>query len=160
MLTKTYGIKGVATFSYLFKLGNATLRATFDNGCVDPKRSRPATLTTSNRAAQLIIEHQPEFMNKTIFLVSAYDDGIGTPVYHKSEPKGKGKKSQVTTKTAETLVSVDAETGNNVYPEVTEISDAVNVLLSLGAAASSLTGNDAVINTALSMNVVFPNLKF
>ena len=155
MTTKVYGIDGVVEASYLFVSGKTKLRAQFKDGIVDAGRERPATLITRDSLVQLIIEHQPLFVNGNIRIVSQTVEQLT-----ETEP-AKGKKKKVdksTDREAVNSVTVE-EDGTKVYDRVTNIGQVVNVLMDLGATADQLTSPTDALTTAAKMNVTFPNLK-
>lgn len=158
MTTKVYGIDGIVEASYLFTSGKAKLRAEFKDGIVDEGRQRPATLTTKNPLVQIIIEHQPLFKNGNIRIVSAVVEN--TADVSAPAGKGKGKKKVETSTDREAANSVTvAEDGSKVYDMVTNIGQAVNVLMDLGATADQLTSPTDALAVAAKLNVTFPNLK-
>ena len=158
MTTKVYGIDGIVEASYLFTSGKAKLRAEFKDGIVDEGRQRPATLTTKNPLVQIIIEHQPLFKNGNIRIVSAVVEN--TADVSAPAGKGKGKKKVETSTDREAVNSVSvAEDGSKVYDMVTNIGQAVNVLMDLGATADQLTSPTDALAVAAKLNVTFPNLK-
>ena len=156
MTTKVYGIDNVVEASYLFTAGKARIRANFRDGVVDEARKRPATLTTQNPIVQIVIEHQPLFKNGNIRLISStVEQTVETP-----EEK-KAKKAKVETSTdreASNSVSIKDD-GTKVYDKVTNIGQAVNVLLDLGVTADKLTTPTDALTAASKLNVTFPNLK-
>ena len=156
MVTKVYGIDGVVEASYIFVAGKAKLRAQFKDGIVDAGRERPATLITRDPVVQLIIEHQPLFKNGNIRIVSMSVEQITeTP----EEKKGRKKRiTESTDREAVHSVSVN-EDGSKVYDRVTNIGQAVNVLMELGATADQLTSHTDALATAGKMGVTFPNLS-
>ena len=182
VLTKTYGIKNTVETSLLFKAGNSTVRANFSGGVLDPKRNRPATLTTSNQIAQTVIENSGMFLSGRIFLVSS----SGAPakrevkredtqfnktesVHLAEEPKIEPLKKQPNRfktkaeKAAEEAAKAAAEAASdadgNTYPDVKTIGDAVNVLLDLGVKAGELKTEMDVLGAAKDKGVIFPNLS-
>ena len=157
MTTKVYGIDGIVEASYLFTSGKAKLRAEFKDGIVDEGRQRPATLTTKNPLVQIIIEHQPLFKNGNIRIVSSVVENTADTA---PATKGKGKKKVETSTDREAANSVSvAEDGSKVYDMVTNIGQAVNVLMDLGATADQLTSPTDALAVAAKLNVTFPNLK-
>lgn len=155
MMTKVYGIDGVVEASYLFVSGKTKLRAQFKDGIVDAGRARPATLTTRNPVVQLIVEHQPLFKNGNIRIVSqTVEPMTETP----AEKKGKKKVETSTDREAVNSVTIEDD-GTKVYDRVTNIGQAVNVLMDLGAKADQLTSPTDALATAAKLNVTFPNLK-
>lgn len=157
MTTKVYGIDGVVEASHLFTSGKVKLRAQFKDGIVDPGRERPATLTTRDPVIQLIIEHQPMFKNGNIRIVSSTVEE--TMDVASAATKGKKKKVESSTdREAANSVSIN-EDGSKVYDKVTNIGQAVNVLMDLGATADQLTSPTDALAAAAKLNVTFPNLK-
>lgn len=146
-MTKTYGINKVVEASYIFPAMKGRLRANFSGGVLDPKRKRPATLTTKNPVVMLIIEHSDMFRSGKIFIVAQSDDPKPAKPAPKKETKKKSKPDKV------------AEDGRKVYEDVTSIGDAVSVLMALGANAAELQDKDTLLETASQLNVSFPNLK-
>lgn len=160
MVTKTYGIDGVVEFSFLFRAGKGTLRAEFSGGVLDPKRKRPAVLTTSNMVAQLIIENSTPFKFGQIYLINTSVIADKISAKEAKELKVKyGKAPKATDKTAVTSVKINEETGMKIYDKVTTIGEAVNVLVELGATAESLKDVESVLITAGELSVNFPNLS-
>ncbi len=155
MVTKVYGIDGVVEASYLFVSGKTKLRAQFKDGIVDTGRERPATLTTRDSVVQLIIEHQPLFKNGNIRIVSST---IGQLSDSEPEKKSRKKVDKSTDREAVNSVSINDD-GTKVYDKVTNIGQAVNVLMDLGAKADQLTSPTDALATAAKLNVAFPNLK-
>jgi len=155
MLTKVYGIDGVVEASYLFVSGKTKLRAQFKDGIVDAGRERPATLITRDPVVQLIIEHQPLFVNGNIRIVSTTVEQLSD-----TEPEKKSRKKVEKSTDREAVNSVSIEDdGTKVYDKVTNIGQAVNVLMDLGAKADQLTSPTDALATAAKLNVTFPNLK-
>lgn len=147
-MTKTYGIDNVVEASYLFPAMKGHLRANFSGGVLDERRKRPATLTTQNPVAMLVLERTEMFKEGRIYIVAQTDEPkIEKPAAAKKEPKKKPKADKVT------------DDGRKVYENVTSVGDAVSVLLDLGAKAASLQDTDTMLETASQLNVSFPNLK-
>lgn len=149
-MTKTYGINGIVEASYLFPAMKGHLRANFSGGVLDERRMRPATLTTKNPVAMLIIEHTEMFKSGRIFIVAQSEEPT-TPKEVEAAAKKVTKK-----KTKADKVTDD---GRKVYEDVTSIGDAVTVLLELGAKAAALQDKETLMETASQLNVSFPNLK-
>lgn len=150
-MTKTYGIDNVVEASYLFPAMKGHLRANFTGGVLDERRRRPATLTTKNPVAMLILENTEMFKSGRMFIVAQTEDPV-TPkeieaAAKKAEPKKKTKADKVT------------DDGRKVYDNVTTVGDAVTILLELGAKAAALQDTATMLETAAQLNVSFPNLK-
>lgn len=146
-MTKTYGINEVVEASYLFPAMKGSLRANFTGGVIDERRRRPATLTTKNPVAMLIIENSQMFKSGKIFVVAESDEPKPVKVAPKKETKKKSKPDKV------------EEDGRKVYEDVTSLGDAVSVLMALGANAAELQDKATLLETASQLNVSFPNLK-
>ena len=146
-MTKTYGINDVVEASYLFPAMKGSLRANFTGGVIDERRRRPATLTTKNPVAMLIIENSQMYKSGKIFVVAESDE----PKPEKPAAEKKAKKKSKPDKVE--------EDGRKVYEDVTSIGDAVTVLLALGANAAELQDKATLLETAAQLNVSFPNLK-
>lgn len=156
MTTKVYGIDGVVEASYLFVAGKAKIRANFKDGVVDEARKRPATLTTKDPRVQIVIEHQPLFKNGNIRLVSSTIEQVVETAEEKKNKKAKVETS--TDREAANSITIK-EDGTKVYDKVTNIGQAVNVLMDLGVTADKLTSPTDALTAAAKMNVTFPNLK-
>ena len=147
-MTKTYGINNVVEASYVFPAMKGRLRANFSGGVLDPKRMRPATLTTKNPVVMLIIENSDMFKSGRIFIVAQNED----PKPERPAPKKEVKKKKATPDKV-------ADDGRKVYEDVTSLGDAVSVLMALGANAAELQDKATLLETASQLNVSFPNLK-
>lgn len=149
MITKTYALRAdIIDATYIFKAGKAKVRAHFQGGVLDERRRRPATLTTQDQIAMVIIEGTPEFKGGLIYILSEANDGSDVRVAVKDKvaknPKTKKEEKKETKKD---------------YPDVTTIGQAVNILSDLGAEAADLLSNMSILETAARMGVTFPNLS-
>lgn len=151
-MTKTYGINGIVEASFLFPAGQGHLRAEFNGGILDEKRTRPATMTTTNQVAMLIIENSDMYRLGQIFIVAKSEDApsMAAPVETEEKKAEKAKR---------TKADAIKEDGRKVYESVTTLGDAVNILMDLGAKAAGVADAATALETAAAMNVSFPNLK-
>lgn len=147
MKTKTYALRGdIVDATYIMETGKAKLRAHFQGGVPDERRFRPATLTTSNQVAMLVIEASPMFKSGQIYILSESVDEGEKEKAAKAEKKPAKKPAK----------PKDEE---RVYPDATSLGQAVNILTDLGAGADSLMTPADVLTTAAQMKVSFPNLS-
>lgn len=144
MKTKTYALRGdTVDATYIIKTGKAKLRAHFQGGVPDERRRRPATLTTSDQVAMLIIETSALFKSGSIYVLSeTIDEGEKEKMEKVTKKAAKAKKDE-----------------EKVYPDATSLGQAVNILTDLGASAENLMTPVDVLNTAAQMKVSFPNLS-
>ena len=147
MKTKTYALRGdTVDATYIFKLGKAKVRAHFQGGVPDERRRRPATLTTADQVAMLVIEDSPLFKSGQIYILSqTIDEGEKEKAAEKSQ-----KKPQKVAKPKDEEKS---------YPDATSLGQAVNILTDLGASAEELLSVADVLEAAAKMKVSFPNLS-
>lgn len=147
MKTKTYALRGdTVDATYIFRTGKAKVRAHFQGGVPDERRRRPATLTTTNQIAMVVIEASPMFKSGAIYVLS------------ESVDEGEKEKMEKVAKTAKKTAK-PKEDKEKVYPDATSLGQAVNILTDLGASAESLMTPVDVLNTAAQMKVSFPNLS-
>lgn len=128
------------------RVGKATLPISFTKGCLDRKNYRPATFTTADPTIQNMIEDSSLF-GSVIVLYKVYDKGGIIDASDYNEPQTVAKPSAITA-------------GPTEYPEVTTHEQAVTLLKSLGAKASSLVSTEAMQRYMKSHGVVFPNYSF
>lgn len=150
-MTKTYAINGIVEASYLFKAGQGSVRAEFTGGVIDERRFRPATMTTKNNIAMLVIENSDMFKNGTIFIAAQSEDAKPMAISETAK-KDKAKKDKPKADKVK-------EDGRKVFEAVNSLGDAVNILLDLGVKAASLQDTASVLQVAGEMNISFPNLK-
>ena len=147
MKTKTYALRGdTVDATYIFQTGKAKVRAHFQGGVPDERRRRPATLTTTNQIAMVVIEASPMFKSGAIYVLS---ESIDEGEKEKMEKVAKAAKKAAKPK----------EDKEKVYPDATSLGQAVNILTDLGASAENLMTPADVLNTAAQMKVSFPNLS-
>lgn len=157
MALKIYAIHGRSTAILRIPAGDgkAYLECEFTNG--RPAKGanyRPATFSTTDKTAQMIIEKSPYF-GKSIKLQSVY---------------GVDNKTKAVAKTADAPAPVKAKkpviegenAGKNakIFPDVTTYEQAIQALKSLGAKATQLRGVPAIQKTMVTLGVEFPNYKF
>lgn len=147
-MTKTYALRGdTVDATYIFQTGKAKIRAHFQGGVPDERRRRPATLTTTNQIAMVVIEQSPKFKSGEIYILSQVADERDRDI--KKAPKLKEAKKAAKPKEVE----------ERVYPDATSLGQAVNILTDLGAGAENLMTPTDVLDTAAKMKVSFPNLS-
>lgn len=147
MKTKTYALRGdTVDATYIFRTGKAKVRAHFQGGVPDERRRRPATLTTTNQIAMVVIEASQMFKSGAIYVLS------------ESVDEGEKEKMEKVAKTAKKAAK-PTEEKKKVYPDATSLGQAVNILTDLGASAENLMTPADVLNTAAQMKVSFPNLS-
>ena len=147
MKTKTYALRGdTVDATYIFRTGKAKVRAHFQGGVPDERRRRPATLTTTNQIAMVVIEASQMFKSGAIYVLS------------ESVDEGEKEKMEKVAKTAKKTAKPKEEE-KKVYPDATSLGQAVNILTDLGASAENLMTPVDVLNTAAQMKVSFPNLS-
>lgn len=162
MVNKTYGVDGKTAVRWPLKnpTGEVTFVATFRNGCLDEKQKRPATLSTTDPVAQLIIENHRLFKIGVIRLIST--SGVAEPM-KTAEVNAEVKKSAGRKKNSDrTVVSnaiKDEASGLITYPDVKTIGDVTNVLLTLGVSMADLRDEDAILKAAADMKLHFPNYE-
>ena len=130
MVTKVYTMK-VNEAVLRFKLGKATINATFKHGVMRDKI--PAKLVTSNPIVQTAIENDPRFGN-AITLASTY---------------GQEEVKEV----------VKTSNAVEVVEEVTTMNAALEWLKAKGVPYQSLRSVKAVKAKMEELNVSFPNLE-
>lgn len=151
-MTKTYAINGIVEASYLFKAGQGSVRAEFTGGVIDERRFRPATMTTKNNIAMLVIENSDMFKNGTIFIAAQSEDAKPMAIAENAQKdKTEKKKNPKADKVK--------DDGRKVFESVNSLGDAVNVLLDLGVKAAALQDMASILQVAGEMNISFPNLK-
>lgn len=150
MTTKTYALRGdTVDATYIFKAGKTKVRAHFQGGVPDERRRRPATLTTSNQVAMVVIEQTPMFKSGAIYILSQnIDEGERDRMKPAAAP-APAKETKKSSKKVE----------EKSYPDATSLGQAVNILTDLGANAEDLLTPAAVLETAAQMKVSFPNLS-
>ncbi len=147
MKTKTYALRGdTVDATYIFRTGKAKVRAHFQGGVPDERRRRPATLTTTNQIAMVVIEASQMFKSGAIYVLS------------ESVDEGEKEKMEKVAKTEKKTTKLK-EKEEKVYPDATSLGQAVNILTDLGASAENLMTPADVLNTAAQMKVSFPNLS-
>ena len=128
------------------KTGKAKVRAHFQGGVPDERRRRPATLTTSDQVAMLVIEASPMFASGAIYVLADSSD------------EGERERSEKAAKAAKKAAKPKKDEERS-YPDATSLGQAVNILTDLGASAEGLLTPADVLTTAAQMKVSFPNLS-
>ena len=147
MKTKTYALRGdTVDATYIFRTGKAKVRAHFQGGVPDERRRRPATLTTSDQVAMLVIEASPMFASGAIYVLADSSD------------EGERERSEKAAKAAKKAAKPKKDEERS-YPDATSLGQAVNILTDLGASAEGLLTPADVLTTAAQMKVSFPNLS-
>ena len=149
-MTKTYALRGdTVDATYIFQSGKAKIRAHFQGGVPDERRRRPATLTTTNQIAMVVIEQSSMFKSGAIYILSQTVDEGDRDITKKPAPKAEEKKKEAKKEKIE----------ERVYPDATSLGQAVNILTDLGAGAENLMTPTDALDTAAKMKVSFPNLS-
>lgn len=155
-MRKVYGMPGVAQAQVVLTSasGKTKYKIPFTDGITTSRDKTPAKFTTDNPIIQDVIESDPIF-NKKIFLLNTYDRPA--TVEPTSAPAKvaapKGRPAPKKTKPAET------ETKKQVYEEVTNLGEAITILMQVGTVpAENMTSVEGVLKAASELGVSFPNL--
>lgn len=163
MVTKTYGVDGFTMVRWPLSnpTGDVTIMATFRNGCLDDKQKRPATFTTTDPVAQLVIENHRFFKNGRIRLIatSGQADTVKTSELNTEVKKSSGRKGKTSDRTITSNAVKDEATGMVAYPDAKNLGDVTNILLSLGVSMNDLRDEDTILKAAGDMKLYFPNYE-
>lgn len=136
--------------------GKTKYKIPFIDGITTSRDKTPAKFTTDNPIIQDVIESDPLF-NKKIFLINTYEkpaaaDPTPTPTAKPTAPKGRPAPKK--TKPVET------ETKKKVFEEVTNLGEAITILMQEGTVpAENMTSIEGVLKAAAELGVAFPNLS-
>lgn len=133
--------------------GKTKYKISFTGGVTHAREKVPAKCITDSPIIQGVIENDPLF-NKKIFLLNSF----GTPEKPAAPAvaSAKGGKPSTPAKSKET---VEEPKGPKVYEEVTNLGEAITVLMQEGTVpGDSMTSVSGVLKAASELGISFPNL--
>lgn len=162
-MKKVYGMHGVANAQIVLTSpsGKTKYKISFTGGVTHAREKVPAKCITDSPIIQGVIENDPLF-NKKIFLLNSF----GTPEKPAAPAvaPAKGGKSSAPAKSGKSAAPKGKETveepeGPKVYEEVTNLGEAITVLMQEGTVpAENMTSVEGVLKAASELGVSFPNL--
>lgn len=165
-MKKVYGMPGVANSQIVLTSpsGKTKYKIPFTGGITHAREKVPAKYITDSPIIQDVIESSPLF-NKKIFLLNSFGTVV-KPAAPAPAPTG-GKKPVAPPKnggknaaqTAKGKAKTEEPKGPKVYEDVTNLGEAITVLMQEGQmSAENMTSIAGVLKAAAELNVSFPNL--
>ena len=160
MSVKVYGYPGrtTATVRIPTLSGKSYIICEFTRGCISSANYHPATFVTTNPVYQNIIESSPMFGKDIILLREhASDNGESSK---KPAPRGVSKPRANSKQSEQPKVEDSPESEVKEFAEVNSRESAVEILKSLGAKATELVNDEAMIAYMKKNKISFPNYQF
>ena len=142
--------------------GKTKYKISFTGGVTHAREKVPAKCITDSPIIQGVIENDPLF-NKKIFLLNSFGTpekpaapAVASAKGGKPSTPAKGGKPSTPAKSKET---VEEPKGPKVYEEVTNLGEAITVLMQEGTVpGDSMTSVSGVLKAASELGISFPNL--